>query len=479
VKVVFKHNPLPMHPNAPLAHEAAVEAGRQGKFWEMHDLLFANQWLDRASLVSNAQQLGLDVRTFTRALDDRTHRGVVERDMAEARALGLNSTPTLLVNGRRMVGVPKAAALVATIRSILSGGTGAVTGDVAPDSFDLAGAPARGAADAPVTIVEFSDFQCGFCARASGTISRLLEEFPGKIRWVFKNYPLDFHQDAPRAHRAALAAHEQGKFWEMHDLIFANQRAIGQDDLLKHAAALKLDADRMARDMSGTAAQTLIDRDLAEGSKVGVDGTPTFFVNGKRIVGAARYETMAEAVRLALGAASARTVEGIQELMSYGPPDARVTIRWFGDLTSPLHRDAIALVRRVVDAHREDVRVVFRHLPSASRDYSRLLHEAAVSAAEQGLFWAFHDVLVKRGPGESRESLARLAARLGLDSNQFLEALDSGRGKDIVERHLSEARRLDVRGTPTFFVNDRRIDGLMEAGELIRIVEEELKTSGN
>jgi protein-disulfide isomerase len=87
-------------------------------------------------------------------------------------------------------------------------------------------------------------------------------------------------------------------------------------------------------------------------------------------------------------------------------------------------------------------------------------------------------VLVKRGPGESRESLARLAARLGLDSNQFLEALDSGRGKDLVERHLSEARKLDVRGTPTFFVNDRRIDGLVEAGELIRIVEEHLKTSG-
>ncbi len=288
VQVVFKHSPLPIHPHAPLAHEAALEAARQGRFWEMHDLLFANQQrLEQQHLVGYAEQLGLDMAAFREALSDRRHKAAVDRDVAEAWALGLNSTPTLFVAGRKLPGVPSAPQLIAYIKSLLTGTPMTeTTAALDPKTFDLQGSPSRGPADAPVTIVEFSDFQCPFCARATETVESVWKSYNGKVRWVFKHYPLDFHPDAPLAHRAALSAGEQGKFWEMHDAIFRNQRAIKREDLVRMAGTLGLDLTRFVADLEKESYQVAMRRDMAEGAQVGVDGTPTFFINGHRLVGA-------------------------------------------------------------------------------------------------------------------------------------------------------------------------------------------------
>jgi protein-disulfide isomerase len=309
VQVIFKHSPLPIHPDAPLAHELAVEAARQGKFWEMHDLLFENQAkLKRADLDGYAQKLGLDMQAVKKALDGRTHRPLVERDLAEARALGVTGTPTLYLNGRRAAGVPPAPAMINVIKSLLSGGDGTEPASVPMTTFDLTGAPTKGPAEAPVTIVEFSDFQCGFCLRVNSTVAQVLEKYQGKVRLVFKHYPLvELHPSAPSGHRAALAAHEQGKFWEMHDRIFANQRAMTRQDLLGHAGALGLDMTKFMADLDGPRLQAVLDRDLAEGRKVGVEGTPTFFINGTAVVGSQPLDAFVKVIDKALAAASAPT----------------------------------------------------------------------------------------------------------------------------------------------------------------------------
>jgi protein-disulfide isomerase len=302
VQVIFKHSPLPIHADAPLAHELAVEAARQGKFWEMHDLLFANQAkLKRADLDGYAQKLGLDMQAVKKALDGRTHRPLVDRDLAEARALGVTGTPTLYLNGRRAAGVPPASAMINVIKSLLSGGDGTEPPTVPMTTFDLTGAPTKGPAEAPVTIVEFSDFQCGFCLRANSTVAQVLEKYQGKVRLVFKHYPLvELHPAAPSGHRAALAAHEQGKFWEMHDRIFANQRGMTRQDFLGHAGALGLDMTKFIADLDGPRLQAVLDRDLGEGRKVGVEGTPTFFINGTPVVGSQPIDVFVKVIDKAL-----------------------------------------------------------------------------------------------------------------------------------------------------------------------------------
>jgi protein-disulfide isomerase len=302
VQVIFKHSPLPVHADAPLAHELAVEAARQGKFWEMHDLLFANQAkLKRADLDGYAQKLGLDTQAVKKALDGRTHRPLVDRDLAEARALGVSGTPTLYLNGRRAAGVPPASAMINVIKSLLAGGDGTEPATVPMTTFDLTGAPTKGPAEAPVTIVEFSDFQCSFCLRANSTVAQVLEKYQGKVRLVFKHYPLvELHPAAPSGHRAALAAHEQGKFWEMHDRIFANQRGMTRQDFLGHAGALGLDMTKFIADLDGPRLQAVLDRDLGEGRKVGVEGTPTFFINGTPVVGSQPIDVFVKVIDKAL-----------------------------------------------------------------------------------------------------------------------------------------------------------------------------------
>jgi protein-disulfide isomerase len=143
--------------------------------------------------------------------------------------------------------------------------------------------PARGSPQAPVTLVEFSDFQCPFCARAAQTVQALQQHYGDRLRVVYKNAPLPFHAHAREAAAAALAAQEQGKFWEYHDLIFSHPGALDRAALESYATALNLDL-RQALD-SGRF-EAAIDADQEQARQAGVQGTPAFFVNGRRIVGA-------------------------------------------------------------------------------------------------------------------------------------------------------------------------------------------------
>ncbi|HEY8379465.1 MAG TPA: thioredoxin domain-containing protein, partial [Nannocystis sp.] len=146
--------------------------------------------------------------------------------------------------------------------------------------------PQRGPDDALVTVIEFSDFQCPFCARVTGNLDQALSAFEGDVRLIFKHYPLPMHSAAPAAHRAAWAAQQQGKFWEMHDLLFANQRALDDKSLESYAQKLGLDVAKFNADRNSDAAKAAVDGDYAAGSLAGATGTPYFLVNGRPYSGA-------------------------------------------------------------------------------------------------------------------------------------------------------------------------------------------------
>lgn len=143
------------------------------------------------------------------------------------------------------------------------------------------GAPLRGAPMAPVTIVEFSDFQCPFCAAAHKELDRLGREFEGQVKLVFKHFPLAGHDRALPAARAAEAAAQQGKFWEMHDVLFERQHSLQDEDLESYARQLNLDIDRFKADLAGATAQEHIDADRLEGERLKVRSTPTLYINGR------------------------------------------------------------------------------------------------------------------------------------------------------------------------------------------------------
>ena len=157
-------------------------------------------------------------------------------------------------------------------------------------SVNTEGAPTRGLKSAKVSIVEFSDFQCPFCGRVTPTLQKIEKEYGDRVRIVFKHLPLSIHPKAPAAHAAAEAAHRQGKFWEMHDRIFANQRALEPDIFEGYAEAIGLDMDRYRVDIASADVKKRIDADMSEARRLGVTGTPGFFLNGRFVSGAQPFE---------------------------------------------------------------------------------------------------------------------------------------------------------------------------------------------
>jgi protein-disulfide isomerase len=163
-------------------------------------------------------------------------------------------------------------------------------------NVNIAGSPARGSDSAKITIVEFSDFQCPFCSRVVPTMDQIEEEYGDQVRIVFKHLPLSIHSKAKAAHAAAEAAHRQGKFWEMHDAIFANQREMSPEKYVEYAAEMGLDVEQFKRDVVGDDVKRKVDADTKEASALGVTGTPAFFINGKFLSGARPFDAFKDVI---------------------------------------------------------------------------------------------------------------------------------------------------------------------------------------
>jgi protein-disulfide isomerase len=321
VAVVFINQPLPFHEHALDAAHAFQAAYRQGKAWEMHDKMFDNNTaLDRPSLEKYAGEIGLNVDRFKRDMDDPKVKAEVEEHQKLASSVGATGTPTFYINGRELVGAASTGEFQTIIDQeikkaddLVKKGTplkdvyaklmeqaaaapppaAAAPADAAPEAkvdIKVGDAPARGPASAPVTVIEFSDFQCPFCGRVTPTLKQIEDDYKGKVRIAFRNLPLPFHDKAHLAAEAALAANEQGKFWQMHDKLFANQQALDRPSLDKYAEELGLDMPKFKKALDSGKFKDKVDEDAKAGAAVGATGTPTFFINGTRVVGAQPVE---------------------------------------------------------------------------------------------------------------------------------------------------------------------------------------------
>ncbi len=151
-----------------------------------------------------------------------------------------------------------------------------------PAPFD----PAKGPADAPVVMIEFSDFQCPFCHRAQPVVDQVMKLYDGKVRHVFRQLPLEMHDNARGAAEASMCAADQGKFWELHDWMFQHQQDLSADSLKAKVGDLGLDAAAFATCLDGKKHAAEVDKDLAEAQRLGITGTPGFVINGRLISGA-------------------------------------------------------------------------------------------------------------------------------------------------------------------------------------------------
>jgi protein-disulfide isomerase len=262
VAVVFINQPLPFHEHAMEAAQAFQAALRQGKAWPMHDKMYDNNTaLERANLDKYAQEIGLNMAKFKKDMDDPKIKEEIAEQQKLASSVGASGTPTFFINGRQIVGaqpfsdfqkiideeikkaddlVKKGTPLKDVYQKLMEQAAATPPPAPAPSApeappakvdIKIGDAPVKGPASAKVTVVEFSDFQCPFCGRVNPTLKEIEDKYQGKIKIAFRNLPLPFHDKAHLAAEAALAANEQGKFWAMHDKLFANQQALDRPSL--------------------------------------------------------------------------------------------------------------------------------------------------------------------------------------------------------------------------------------------------------
>lgn len=336
VRLVFHDFPIPsLHPTAPLGHQAALCVAEQGPalFWAMHNALFArqsewNQLDDPTEFVGAlAEEIGTDPEAYAGCMESARTVDIIDASMAAGAALGFNATPSFhlerLADGYTfdIVGAYPIERFREVIDAMLAGEEARAEPTpepptlpywadegLAPDperpGFTLAGDPYKGSEGAVLTIVEFSDFQCPACATHALEVQPALDEqfvTSGTVRWVFKNLPLQIHPHSPAAAVAAECAGDQGSFWEMHDLLFAEQAEWTDGDtdaaIEALAAELELDADAFSACFYSRKALERVLPDLYDASGL-VDSTPTFVIlsggQGTIVNGTKSAESFAE-----------------------------------------------------------------------------------------------------------------------------------------------------------------------------------------
>ena len=310
VQIHFKHKVIPPpHPDSILASEGSMAANAQGKFWAFHDKVMG-KGLDRQSLETAAKEVGCDLAKWKSDVDSGKFRGAVLKDSLLANEIAAHSYPNILVNGIRLKPPKNFETLKALIdermvdaNKQIAAGTPAAqlhekivkdgkffeqTGGPAAH-FDTAGSPMQGPKTAKIEVALFEDFQCPFCSKLSPSIKDFQKRFPNDVRIVFKHMPLSIHDNAQLASEASMVAAAQGKFWEYHDVLFANQQALTRPDLEKYAGQIGLDVPKFKKDLDAGVGKALVSRDAQEGGSAGVSGTPSVFINGMRYQGPRGY----------------------------------------------------------------------------------------------------------------------------------------------------------------------------------------------
>jgi protein-disulfide isomerase len=367
-------------------------------------------------------------------------------------------------------------------------------------------APASGPIDAPITIVSWSDHACGFCYRVQPTLAALEELYPGMIRTVHRVLPLD--EDQTITAEAALAAAAQGAFVPMNDRLYAVAGRVDRAGVELFARELGLDMVRFRADLDTRAfrAQILADEDDAQ--KLGLTGTPAFFINGRPIHGNQPLKVFADTIDEELARAHA-TSGGYDALVGTGKPSADVpggtehpeftldpntsyrmglglpghqlgpdaalvTIVVWSDFECPFCQRAAPVLQQLRARFGDDLRIVFRHLAMTSHRKAQLASEAAIAAADQGKFWAFHDRIFGQFGSLDRADLETFAKDIGLDMATFNAALDDRRYHDLVIAEGATAMAAGVDGTPTMFINGQPVVGAREYSKMETVVKAHL-----
>jgi protein-disulfide isomerase len=369
------------------------------------------------------------------------------------------------------------------------------------------GSPVLGKADAPVTIIEFSDFQCPYCKRTEPTLEKVRESYGDKVRIVWKNEPLPFHPRAEPAAELALEARAQKGdpgFWRAHAALFESQPKLEDEDLMKIGAQLGLDAGKVRAAIRDKKHKTEIDADTDLADDVKASGTPHFFINGRRMVGAQPFEKFKKVIDEELkkfeakrGSVAAkdyyatlmRDAKGGEELeKKQAPPvppgapfrggkNAKVVIQEWADFQCPFCARVQPTMEEILKEYGDRVKIVWRDKPLSFHPNAHLAAELAREALEErgpDAFWKMHAKLFANQQKLSRDDLDNYAADLGLDKTKVARALDGSTHKAVIDADDKIGTDIGITGTPAFLINNYYVSGAQPFSKFKKVIDKAL-----
>lgn len=366
-----------------------------------------------------------------------------------------------------------------------------------PASLGESVAASLGDPEAPVTIVEFTDYECPFCGRYSReTFPQIREQLveTGIVYYQLKDLPLEMHPSARIAAQAARCAGDQEAYWEMHDALFADQEVWSQADdveaaLNELAGGLELDAPTFADCLESGKYAEAVANNLSEATALGVTGAPSFFIDGYPVRGAQPFALFEYAVGLAqegtLADAYRQPLPEVDDgAFALGDPDAPVVLVEFTDYQCPFcARHATETMPLIVENYVEtgSVYYVVKDFPLQQIHPNALLAaQAARCAGDQDAYLGMHDLLFERQDAWSNEAdaaaaFATLAGELELDADAFSACLANGEYEDEVLANFDEGAGIGVSGTPAFFVGTEFVDGAQPYEVFVQVLESQLE----
>jgi protein-disulfide isomerase len=559
VRVFWKNSPLPFHKSARPAAVAAATVhalGGNDAFWKFHKSAFANQKeLTRENFEKWAQAAGVDMQKFKTALDQNTYAAAVDKDMALAQKLGVRGTPHTIINGISVNGaqpLPKFKEVVDAqlkeAQALLAKGTKKNQVYVAlsqqnwkdapkqPDKRDdkgkekepaedttvwkvpIGSSAARGPADALVTIVVFSEYQCPFCKRVEPTLQQVMKDYEGKVRIVWKDRPLPFHNRAEAAALFTLEARKQKGdkgFWDAHDILFENQPKFEDANLEEYAKTLGLSWPAVKNAIEKKTHASSLEADIALADSIQARGTPHMFINGRRLVGAQPIDKFKALIDAQLkiaedlvknGTPKAKVYETIMKEAKEAPPppppekkdvpaptaanptkgarNGKLVIQVFSDFECPFCGRIEPTIAQLMEKYPADIKVVWRNMPLPFHKNAKLAAEASYEVFKQkgdAAFWKYHDKLFEnqKAPGGiERPALEKYAEELGCDMAKFKAALDNHTHAAAVEADAEVGNKAGIRGTPAAVINGYFLSGaqpISEFEKIIALARKELK----
>jgi protein-disulfide isomerase len=548
VRIVWKNKPLPMHPNAKPAAEAAqgvFALKGNDAFWKFHDTAFKNQSaLSPASYETWAQAAGVDLTKFKAGIAAHTWADKVEKDEALSTQVNVTGTPAAFVNGVFLSGAQPFDKFKAVIDQELQKAQAKIASgtpkdriyvtmskenksnappakDAKEDKEDtttvfkvpVGSSPVLGSKDALVTVVEFSDFQCPYCGRVEPTLKQLRDKYGDKVRFVWKNEPLPFHPRAEPAAEVAMEARaEKGDkgFWDVHDKLFASQPKLDDPDLDKVAQDAGLNLEKVHEAMKNHKYKAQIDADNDLADDMQASGTPHFFVDGRRLVGAQPAEKFQAIIDEEVTKAQGLLAKGTKTSELYdtmikdgkGAPElekknvavpsnapargnlsAKVTVMEFSDFQCPFCKRAEDSVNEVMKNYGDKIKFVWRNMPLPMHPDAPLAAQASMEAFKQkgsDGFWKMHDLLYANQPsqqkqdGLKREALDGYAQQLGLNMDKWKTALDTQSHKAEVDADAKVGNDAGINGTPAFIINGYFINGAQPFTKFRKVIDRAL-----